>query len=147
MSRNEAPRPHRDPRKRVEPVFYWLTSLDNAQAAPAHYRKRWRIEQCFKALKTNGFNVESMNFKQSAKIELLLAVVVFAYVLSVEAGEVASGQIRTKTYADSSSSPAQSLFKKGLELLNARLLVFEQFMGYLLGLFKPAKPRRFGFVQ
>lgn len=60
MCRNEDPRPPKDPRKRVEPVFYWLTSLDNAQAAPAHYRKRWRIEQCFKALKTNGFDLESM---------------------------------------------------------------------------------------
>ncbi|AUD03517.1 hypothetical protein [Spirosoma pollinicola] len=45
MCRNEDPRPPKDPRKRVEPVFYWLTSLDNAQAAPAHYRKRWRIDR------------------------------------------------------------------------------------------------------
>ena len=45
----------------------------------------------------NGFNLESMNFKQSTKIELLLALVVFAYVLSVEAGEAVSDQIGTKT--------------------------------------------------
>ena len=88
-----------------------------------------------------------MNFKQSAKIELLLALVVFAYVLSVEAGEAASEQIGTKTYRNGNSSPAQSLFKKGLEVLNATLLVFDQFMGYLLGIFKSAKPRRFRFVQ
>jgi len=147
MCRNEDPRPPKDPRKRAEPVFYWLTSLDNPQAVPAHYRKRWRIEQCFKALKTNGFHLESMNFKQSAKIELLLAVVVFAYVLSVKAGEAVSDQIRTKTYQNATSSPAQSLFKKGLEVLNATLLVFEQFVDYLLGVFKLAKPRRFCFVQ
>lgn len=103
--------------------------------------------QCFKALKTNGFHLESMNFKQTAKIELLLAVVVFTYVLSVKAGEAVSDQIGRKTYPNGTNSPAQSLFKKGLDVLNATLLVFEQFMDYLLGIFKSAKPRRFRFVQ
>lgn len=75
-------------------------------------------------------------FKQSAKIGLLLALVVFAYMLSVEAGGSVSEQIGTKTYRNGNSSPAQSLFKKGLEVLNSTLLVFDQFMGYLLGIFK-----------
>ncbi len=34
-----------DPRKKQEPVFYWLTSLDNAHLATELYRKRWRIDR------------------------------------------------------------------------------------------------------
>ncbi|GAB4038274.1 hypothetical protein GCM10028809_55920 [Spirosoma gilvum] len=136
-----------DKRKKDEPVFYWLTSLDNVHTATELYRKRWRIEQCFKALKSNGFNLQAMNFKKTSKIELLLAVVMFAYVLSIIEGETHQQQIPTKNYADLTTAPAQSLFKKGLDLLNAKLIWFEQFLVYLQTIYQLISKRRFQFVQ
>ena len=88
--------PGHDLRKKDEPIFYWLTSLDNVHTAADLYCKRWRIEQCFKALKSNGFNLEAMSFKKIGKIELLMAVVVFVYVLNVYKGVNRKKQITTK---------------------------------------------------
>lgn len=105
------------------------------------------MEQCFKALQSNGFNLEAMNLKQSAKIKLLLAVVVFAYVLSIMESEKHKRQIALKRYIDQSTAPAQSLFKKGLDVLNSTLIWFEQFLTYLRAVFDSVSGRRFNFVQ
>jgi hypothetical protein len=43
-----------------EPILYWITSLPDAIAASELYRKRWKIEICFKCFKTNGFNLQQM---------------------------------------------------------------------------------------
>lgn len=43
-----------------EPILYWITSLPNVVVATELYRKRWKIEICFKCFKTNGFNLQQM---------------------------------------------------------------------------------------
>lgn len=43
-----------------EPILYWMTSLPNPITAGEVYRKRWKIEFCFKYLKTNGFNLQQV---------------------------------------------------------------------------------------
>jgi hypothetical protein len=53
---------------------------------------------CFKCLKSNGFNLQLLNFKKPEKISLLMAVVVFAYVLCVVEGFKAKGKIAIKKY-------------------------------------------------
>lgn len=51
-----------------EPILFWITSLPDAITASELYRKRWKIEICFKCFKTNGFNLQQMNFKSPVKI-------------------------------------------------------------------------------
>ncbi|MBK8567357.1 MAG: transposase [Saprospiraceae bacterium] len=42
------------------------------------YRKRWGIEDFFLHCKTNGFNMEDLNFKNLEKVQLLMALAVFS---------------------------------------------------------------------
>jgi hypothetical protein len=60
-----------------EPILYWITRLSDHHKACQMYRKRWKIERCFQCLKSNGFNIEQLNFKKPAKVNLLFAIVVF----------------------------------------------------------------------
>lgn len=54
--------PKNDPK---EPFLYLITNLDlPARAIGDIYRLRWKIEYCFKHLKTNGFQLEQINLKQ-----------------------------------------------------------------------------------
>jgi len=45
--------PKNDPE---EPLLYFISSLTNKIKITEAYRRRWRIETCFKHLKTQGFN-------------------------------------------------------------------------------------------
>lgn len=50
-----------------EPILCWITSLADPIKASEDYPKRGsplgrKIERCFKCLKTNGFNLQQMNF-------------------------------------------------------------------------------------
>jgi hypothetical protein len=66
-----------------EEVIFLITNVtDHAYKISCIYRMRWKIEHCFKHLKSNGFNLEAMNVKGKAKQNLLLAIVVFTYTLS-----------------------------------------------------------------
>ncbi|MBK8565500.1 MAG: transposase [Saprospiraceae bacterium] len=47
------------------------------------YRKRWGIEVFFLHCKTNGFNMEDLNFKNLEKVQLLMALAAVAYVFSL----------------------------------------------------------------
>ena len=50
---NTAPQPD-------EPFLYLITTVDDIDQAAQLYRMRWKIECCFKHLKTNGFNLEAL---------------------------------------------------------------------------------------
>ena len=65
-----------------EPYVFFITNVQEASKAVECHTQRWKIECCFRHLKSNGFNVEAMNFKDDRKIELLMGVVVTAYVPS-----------------------------------------------------------------
>ena len=60
------------------------------------------LESCFKHLKTNGFNLEDMHFRDNRKIELMMALVTMAYCLSigVASKKIAQKAIPTKKYAN-----------------------------------------------
>ena len=130
-----------------EPILYWITSLPNVITACELYRKRWKIEICFKCFKTNGFNLQQMNFKNPLKISLLMAIIVFAYVLCLLEGLRERKQIVTKRYRSEVAGPAQSFFKRGIQEVNARLLDFKHFLKRVRAWFN-ARPRvKWRFVQ
>ena len=62
----------------------------------------------FKCFKTNEFNLQQMNFKNPLKISLLMAIIVFAYVLCLLEGLKQRKQITTKRYRSGAIGPAQS---------------------------------------
>ncbi|MBO0953205.1 hypothetical protein J2I46_31830 [Fibrella sp. HMF5405] len=111
------------------------------------YRKRWKIETCFKCLKTNGSNLQQTTTKQPAKIALLLAVVVFAYVLCLLEGFRQRAQIRLKRYRSGSSGPAQSFFKRGIQFIASGLVDFLVFLRLVQRWLEAGPKEKWSFVQ
>lgn len=141
--------PKHDPK---EPYIYFISDLKEAKAIANHYLKRWKIECAFKHLKTNGFNIENANLKDDLKIELLMAVVVFAYVVAVKEGILKMNTIKLKKYNNGKTYLSVSVFRAGYAILQAFCKTINQFIQYIesLILYEPIKLNEFntcsGFV-
>ena len=123
-----------------EPIIFLITNID--KAAPriaAMYRIRWTIEHCFKQLKSNGFNLESMNLKGSARRNLLMAIVIFTYVLSILEGLKDYKKVPLKTYKDGTVTKAVSVFRHGIDRLVIICQSLEAFSKYVFQAFKHNK--------
>lgn len=120
-----------------EPYVFFITSIENAGKALEYYTQRWKIECCFRHLKSNGFNIEAMNFKDDRKIELLMGVVVTAYAIAIREGilEQLRKPFAIKKYADGKRYTAISVFRKGLEIVEGFLENALALALYLLAVF------------
>jgi hypothetical protein len=98
-----------------EPFLYFISDLNDAKAIANHYLKRWKIECCFRHLKRNGFNVEDINLKSDVKIELMMAVLVYTYVMAIMEGitKQLAKPPKLKKYKNGTSHPAISIFRNG----------------------------------
>ena len=120
-----------------EPFLYLITNVDHLDQAAQLYRMRWKIECCFKHLKTNGFNLESQAFTAPHKIELLMSILVLVYAMAIYEGIIIhqTQDIKTKTYKVKEKNghirqvcyPEKSVFRTGLAhieniILNVKLL-------------------------
>lgn len=120
-----AKNPKDDPK---EPLIFLLSSKTewSAAAVVAEYGLRYKIEHCFKHLKSNGFNLEQMNLRTKTKCRLLMAVTVFAYVLSIHEGLKKYQNIPLKNYG-TYKEKSESVFRLGLDKLMkwcSNLLIF-----------------------
>ena len=116
-----------------EELIFLITNLANSASSIAViYRIRWKIEHCFKQLKSNGFDLEAMNVKGKAKQNLLLAIVVFTYVLSILEGLKDYKKVALKKYANGKVYKAVSLFRHGVDKVVIIANSFERFLKYLL---------------
>ena len=120
-----------------EPYIFFITNLEDASKALECYAQRWKIECCFKHLKSNGFNVEAMNFKDDRKIELMMGIVVTAYAIAIREGIVE--QLRKpfpiKKYKNGKQYAAISVFRKGLEMVEGFLEHALSLVLYLFAVF------------
>lgn len=82
-------------------------------------------------MKSNGFDLEALSFKDADKIRLLLAVVIVAYCLSIHQGLKYDKQVQRKTYAGQSTSRAVSVFRKGVDLLCSQVYKLVLFVAFL----------------
>jgi len=78
----------KNPRQGVneEPYLFFISDLLDARAIANHYLKRWKIECCFRHLKRNGFNMEDINLKADEKIELMMGVLAYTFLIAVIEG-------------------------------------------------------------
>ena len=106
-----------------EPYVFFITNVQEASKALEYYTMRWKIECCFRHLKSNGFNIEAMNFKDDRKIELFMGVVVTAYAIAIREGilEQIRKPFAIKKYANGKQYTAISIFRKGLEMVESFL--------------------------
>ena len=106
-----------------EPYVFFITNVQDAVKALEYYTQRWKIECCFRHLKSNGFNIEAMNFKDDRKIELFMGIVVTAYAIAIREGilEQLRKPFLIKKYANGKQYAAISVFRKGLEMVEGFL--------------------------
>ena len=131
---NTAPQPD-------EPFLYLITNVDDIEQAAELYRIRWKIECCFKHLKTNGFNLESQAFTAPHKIELLMSILVLVYAMAIYEGVIIhqTEQVKTKTYKVKEHSgkirlvsyPEISVFRAGLAFIEEAIINLKKLIEYL----------------
>lgn len=116
-----------------EPILYLLTNMVNKKRVGKSYKNRWRIEYCFKHLKSNGFDLEALSMKDFKKIRLLTALVIVAYVLAIREGYLAGKRkaIGIKQYAKEKLYPAVSWFRIGLFWVKNAFQDLPSFIYYL----------------
>ena len=117
----------------AEPLIYLLSSLEETPAQiAAHYPIRWQIETCFKHLKSNGFNLEEMNLDGEYRSRLMMAIVVFAYTLSVCEGLKEYSKVPVKKYKSGLQTKAYSVFRIGLDKISTFCYSMDDFMAFLI---------------
>jgi transposase len=122
-----------------EPVLFLISSLNDVKEIANIYKIRWKIETCFRQLKTKGFNLEDLNFKNDNKIILMVAIVVMAYVLSIHQGLETKKQ-KFKKYKNGQKLLAISIFRFGLSKLKTKVWNFHRFMNLLDDIFRIKSP-------
>jgi transposase len=117
-----------------EPYIYFISDMQDAKKILEAYVQRWKIECCFRHLKTNGFNMEDLNLKADKKIMLMTAVVILTYALAIKEGvlKYIQNQIGTKKYKNGKVYPEMSIFRKGIEVMEFFIRDFFRFVIYLL---------------
>lgn len=123
--------PKNDPK---DPVIYLLTNLveKTPKLIAEEYCCRTKIEQCFKHLKSNGFHLEQLNLRTKSRCRLLMAVVVFTYVLSINEGLKTYETVPLKFYRDGSVEKAVSVFRHGLDQLISKCQNLVEFCQYCI---------------
>lgn len=129
------------------PVIFLITNILDKNRVGEKYYQRWKIEYCFKHLKTNGFNIEDIGFKKIHKLQFLIAVVIVIYILAICKGLIADKKDKTKSkwkvYKSGSISRATSIFRKGLFILKAAINNIRLMRTFLSALSSP----KFHFLQ
>jgi hypothetical protein len=115
-----------------EPVCIFLTTLPDAKKAVHLYAKRWKIECLFRHLKTNGYNMEDLNLKDSGKNLLMFAVLAAAYILAIRIGIKNAPKIAVNKYKDGSEWPETSVFREGLARLTPICYRFIEFIKFVI---------------
>jgi Transposase DDE domain len=116
-----------DPPPGAEPLVWWLlTTLPAATAQEALetvrlYRLRWRIEEVFRVLKTDGLDLEASQVTQSVRLFNLAAVGLIASVRILQLTDARDGSSRPATdVIDAAALPAAAAIGRTLEGGTAR---------------------------
>lgn len=130
--------PKKDPK---DPVILLLSShLDKcAKTVGLSYLGRYKIEHCFKHLKSNGFCLEQLNLRTPTRCRLLFAITVFAYVLSINEGLKDYKKVR---YNACKKRPEKrvSVFRNGIDRLMGVCGNITLFYQYLVDVFIAKMP-------
>lgn len=98
-----------------ERLIFLISSLNCPAKELANlYPIRWKIEHCFKHMKSNGFHIEDINLRGNAKCNLMMATVVFAYVCVIHLGLKTYKKVSIVRYKDGLGSKRKSVFRHGL---------------------------------
>jgi hypothetical protein len=98
----------------------FISSSIDPQWVAEQYDKRWKIEVFFEDSKLKGFDLESIGFKEEAKIRLMVAICAVCYVLCLIQGDIAYAIKAARVKLDKATNKTYkrvSVFTKGYERL------------------------------
>ena len=127
--------------------IFLMTNMENMMEASKFYRKRYKIEICFKHLKNSGLRLEELAVLGQHKINLMFAALTLIYIMAIQKGIIHFEQVEPQKmnlfYAPKPFiAPAKSVFMQGFEDLLALVFTFEEFIQQIFELFKwHAKPQ------
>jgi len=100
--------------------FLIIVSFNKPEKAQDHYKKRWQIEMCFKAMKSSGFDLEKTHLQDMERLEKLILIVMIAFVWCYKVGIYlhAIKPIPIKKHG----RKAKTIFKYGLSFIASVLL-------------------------
>ena len=131
--------PKNDPKDPV--IFLLSTHLDKcAKAIGLSYCLRYKIEHCFKHLKSNGFCLQQMNLRTMTRCRLLMAITVFAYVISINEGLKNYKKI-TMNASRIKEEKRVSIFRNGIDKVVGFCFKRELFCSYLYDIFIGKTPK------
>lgn len=121
--------------------IYIMTNMDDMVEASKFYRKRYKIEICFKHLKDSGLCLESLAVQGGHKIDLMFAVLTLIYIMAIRKGiihfeTVEPQEMRVFYDPKPYIAPAKSVFMQGFEDVLAEIFSFEEFMSEFTCLIK-----------
>ena len=120
--------------------IFLMTNMDQIIEASKFYRKRYKIEICFKHLKNSGLRLEDLAVQGQHKINLMFAALTLVYVMAIQRGIMHFEQIQPqemKLFYDPKPyiAPAKSVFMQGFEDLLADVFFLEEFIEQFNNLF------------
>ena len=133
-----------------DPIIFLITNILDKNRVGKKYQQRWKIEHCFKQLKSNGFDIEDIGFKKIHKIQFMIVIVIVLYILAVCKGLICDKKNKLKskfkTYKSGLVGRAVSIFRQGLFELKSSIANVYQMRTFLNAL-KTKKNTIFKSVQ
>ena len=116
--------------------IFVMTNMEDMKEASKFYRKRYKIEICFKHLKKTCLRLEELAVQGQHKIDLMFAVLTVVYLMAIQKGIVHFEQVEPqemRIFYDPKPfiAPAKSVFMQGFENLLAEVFSFEEFIGVM----------------
>jgi len=113
--------------------IFLMTNMDQIIEASKFYRKRYKIEICFKHLKNSGLRLEDLAVQGQHKINLMFATLTLVYAMAIQRGIMHFEQIQPqemKLFYDPKPyiTSARSVFMQGFEDLLADVFFLEEFI-------------------
>lgn len=100
--------------------FLIIVSFNKPEKALYHYKERWQIEICFKAMKSSRFDIKNTHLKDIQRIEKLILLIMIAFVWCYKVRDTSTSN---KTYSNKNNERmAKSIFKHGLSFIENTLL-------------------------
>lgn len=113
-------------------IIYLLSSTDMpAKKVAGAYFMRWKIETCFKHMKSSGFDMERINL-EGTKARLMVATLTVAYTLSVLEGIKEYSKASVKKYSDGTAYKPVAAFREGIDAIVATCDYFKDLAQYIL---------------
>ena len=111
--------------------IFLMTTMKDMVEASKFYRKRYKIEICFKHLKKSGLRLEELSIQGQHKTDIMFAALTLIYIMAIQKGIIHFEQNEPRKmnlYFDPKPyiAPAKSIFMQGFQIILQTVFSFEE---------------------